>query len=150
MPSKHFVITREYQPARCEICHQVDCFDADQIYCARCHALANSITVNALQPVDKPLLVELYEQTTLFQIVLTLLLGGILTGLMIDAAKFDLEFSLIFSFLISMSAALPLTISLNREQQPHPLLLGLLTTLTIAPLGWPLLTLLNWLAHILS
>lgn len=31
-----FEIQRETLPARCEICHQSDCFDAARNYCARC------------------------------------------------------------------------------------------------------------------
>lgn len=31
-----FDIQREMPPARCEICHQSDCFDAARNHCARC------------------------------------------------------------------------------------------------------------------
>ena len=34
-----FQIKTESQPVRCEICHQVDCFDAQRNYCSRCASL---------------------------------------------------------------------------------------------------------------
>src|ERR1051326_3441152 len=47
-------------PARCEICHQTDRFDAEQDYCARCAEVRNENppprAASATKPVNAPLL----------------------------------------------------------------------------------------------
>lgn len=45
-----FDIQRETPPARCEICHQSDCFDAARNHCARCAPCLADLSAANLKP----------------------------------------------------------------------------------------------------
>lgn len=53
-----FDIQRETLPARCEICHQSDCFDAARNHCARCAPILADANDSATRPVllERPML----------------------------------------------------------------------------------------------
>ncbi len=36
-PTQTFQVRRAERPARCEVCHQEDCFEGQTGYCRRCH-----------------------------------------------------------------------------------------------------------------
>lgn len=100
------------------------------------------------EPKLKPLLIEMTEQMTPIQTCLILVLSGMFTGMAIDITHFKVELSSSIAIFISALASLPLV--LKRSRQFHPIVIGLLFTLTIAPLGWLLLATLNWLVQRLS
>ncbi|MEW6737520.1 MAG: hypothetical protein AB1489_39930 [Acidobacteriota bacterium] len=145
MRKEQFTINKERKPARCEICHQTDCFDTANGNCSRCQPLLLTLVTVAgsTEPEWKPIMLELIQQMTPLQIFLVLLLGGILIGLLVDVTQQPLTVSSLLAILISTSASLPLAI--RRTKNLHPLLNGLLVSLTIAPLGWLLLAGLYWL-----
>ncbi len=151
MNRNQFIITQERQPKRCEICHQEDCFDAGNGQCARCQVVMVTMAANYSlyhEPKLKPLLIEMTEQMTPIQTCLILVLSGMFTGMAIDITHFKVELSSSIAIFISALASLPLV--LKRSRQFHPIVIGLLFTLTIAPLGWLLLATLNWLVQRLS
>ncbi len=53
-----FEIQRETLPARCEICHQSDCFDAARNHCARCAPILADANGSSTRPVrlERPML----------------------------------------------------------------------------------------------
>ena len=146
MKNNQFTITIEKQPQRCEICHQVDRFDADNGQCSRCQAVNSAVLAAEHAPPEwKPLFIELTEQMTPVQIGLLLLLIGVISGMMIDITHIKVGFSSLLAILISMLASIPLLT--KQAKNFHPILSSLLITLTIAPLGWLLLVLLYWFIY---
>src|SRR5690242_14113090 len=89
MRREQFIINKERRPARCEICHQADLFDADSGQCGRCQLVA-AMAAPIADVKEKPLFIELIQEVTPAQMVVLLLLGGMLTGIAVDITQITL------------------------------------------------------------
>jgi hypothetical protein len=74
---KELQIRAEHQPSRCEVCHQADCFDAEQNFCSRCHDLPHLEQQRAMQIIETEVAIARSRQQTRQQIIH----GWIFTGM---------------------------------------------------------------------
>ena len=142
MRPANFVINREHYAQRCDICHKVDLFDKEVGICYRCYALAIPENVEALEPELKPLFVELTGQITSTQAYLSILLSGLVSGLLVDMSAANVAFYIFFALGLSSGASLPFLF--KQTHKLHALTIGFCTTLAIAPLGWLIVILIEW------
>lgn len=144
MRQQHFTINYEHNATRCEICHQKDLFDASINQCARCCEIAATMPLIIKENDMLPIWVEIIEDLSTLQTGVFLLLGGIITGLIIDIPHYNAGVGSAMALTISSMAAVPL--ATKDADQFHPMISGLLFTLLVAPLGWLLLMFVTWLS----
>jgi hypothetical protein len=74
-------IKTEYFPARCEVCHQSDCFDVYNNYCSRCLNITNEINISSGSYKANPKYEDLVK--LLFGLTIGTVLGMFIESLMI-------------------------------------------------------------------
>lgn len=125
-------IHTESLPFRCEICHQVDCFDPDKNWCSRCKELSGKI-----QTSQKEFFIKI-TFNTVREVVFGLIKLGLLTGGMVFLALGFIWLSStepLDSFLVLAVLAL-VTGLLGSLIFATVFLLGIITLNTIENLKW--------------
>jgi hypothetical protein len=131
--------------SRCITCRrQETTLPADCRHCQLSLTTTGSNTI-ILEPEFPSIWGEMVAQVTVVQVLLTLVLGGLITGAVAEIQELAVELTLVVALLVSFFATLPLLTLQSRNF--HPVISGLLFTLVIAPLGWVLLVALNFLAQ---
>lgn len=142
MRPANFVVNREHYAQRCDICHKTDLFNREIGICYRCYALAIPEHTQSLEPELKPLFVELTDQFTPTQAYLSILLSGLVSGLLVDVNATNVTFYTFFALGLSSLASLPFLF--KQTHKLHAFTIGFCTTVAIAPLGWLIVILIEW------